>query len=172
MTTRPARSNPPDCQLTRLDRVHEPGGRLNRLWQVRNRIKRIAKRRFNFAWNILRRPAIQPAASTNGSSPLQPGDWVRIKSEAEIRATLGNWNDLKGCIFMEEMWQHCGTTQHVFKRIGQFLDERDYQVKKVQGVVILENVFCQGTVDFGPCDRSCFFFWREEWLEKLEEPQP
>lgn len=111
------------------------------------------------------------ALSTNESAPLQPGDRVRIKSEAEIRATLGNWNDLKGCTVMEEMWRHCGTTQRVFKRIGRFLDERDYQIKKVRGLVILENVFCQGTVDFGPCDRSCFFFWREEWLEKLEGPQ-
>jgi hypothetical protein len=31
---------------------------------------------------------------------------------------------------------------------------------------------CQGTKDFGRCDRSCFFFWREEWLEKLGETAP
>lgn len=161
----------PDCQLTHLDHMNEPLDKLNRFWQFRNRLKRILKRRLDFARNILRRPAMQSAASTNESSPLHPGDRVRIRSESEIRATLGNWNDLKGCIFMEEMWDHCGTTERVFKRIGQFLDERDYQMKKVNGLVILENVFCQGTVDFGPCDRSCFFFWREEWLETLEEPQ-
>lgn len=107
--------------------------------------------------------------SIRQSPSLQPGDMVRVKSKEEIRATLGNWNDLKGCIFMEEMWDHCGTTNRVFKRIGQFLDERDYQVKNVQGLVILENVFCQGTVDFGPCDRSCFFFWREERLERIDD---
>lgn len=158
----------PDCQLTRLDHVHEPVERLNRLWQFRNRVKRILKRRLSFARNLLR--GTRSHAMPVSAFPLQPGDRVRIRSESEIRATLGNWNDLKGCIFMEEMWQHCGTNQRVFKRIGQFLDERDYQMKKVNGLVILENVYCQGTVDFGPCDRSCFFFWREEWLEKLEEP--
>jgi hypothetical protein len=159
--------NDPDCQLTRIDDIHEPLGRWNRLWQLRNRVKRIVKRRLNFARNLFRpkRSDVMP----NTTSPLQPGDLVRIKSEQEIRATLGNWNDLKGCTFMEEMWQHCGTTHRVFKRIGRFLDERDYQIKKVQGLVILENVFCQGTVDFGPCDRSCFFFWREEWLEKVSD---
>jgi len=26
---------------------------------------------------------------------------------------------------------------------------------------------CQGTSDYGRCDRSCFYFWREEWLEKI-----
>jgi len=31
-------------------------------------------------------------------------------------------------------------------------------------------VYCQGTPDLGRCDRSCFYFWREEWLEKLDEP--
>ncbi len=156
----------PDCQLTHLDQVHEPLGRWARLWQLRKRVKRIAKRRLSFARNLLRGKRSHAMPYT--TSPLQPGDMVRIRSAEEIRATLGNWNDLKGCTFMEEMWRHCGTQQRVFKRIGQFLDERDYQIKKVQGLVILENVFCEGTVDFGPCDRSCFFFWREEWLEKIE----
>lgn len=164
----------PDCQLTHLDQMHEPQSKLERLWQFRNRLWRIVRRRLDFAKNIfrnwMRERSVPSATLANKSSSLQSGDQVRIKSEAKIRATLGNWNDLKGCIFMEEMWHHCGTTQRVFKRIGQFLDERDYQVKKVQGLVILEDVFCQGTVDFGPCDRSCFFFWREEWLDKLEGP--
>ncbi len=103
----------------------------------------------------------------NGSSTLQPGDLVRIKSEEQIRATLGLWNELKGCTFMEEMWGYCGTTQRVLKRVERFMDERQYKIKKARGLVILENAICQGTIDFGPCDRSCFFFWREEWLEKI-----
>jgi hypothetical protein len=28
---------------------------------------------------------------------------------------------------------------------------------------------CKGTAEFGTCDRSCFVFWREEWLEKIDE---
>lgn len=43
-----------------------------------------------------------------------------------------------------------------------FLDERDYKVKKVKGIVLLEGVIYQGTPVFGRCDRSCFLFWREE----------
>ena len=69
---------------------------------------------------------------------------------------------------MEEMWPYCGTTQKVFKRVEKFLDERDYLLKKCRGIVILEGIFCEGTKDFGQCDRSCFFFWREEWLEKID----
>ncbi len=26
---------------------------------------------------------------------------------------------------------------------------------------------CNGTPTFGPCDRCCFLFWREEWLERV-----
>ena len=48
-----------------------------------------------------------------------------------------------------------------------FMDERDYKMKKARGVILLENVICNGTPTFGPCDRCCFLFWREEWLERV-----
>jgi hypothetical protein len=44
------------------------------------------------------------------------------------------------------------------KRARKFLDERDYKVKECCGIVILEGITCEGTKDFGDCDRSCFFF--------------
>jgi hypothetical protein len=66
------------------------------------------------------------------------------------------------------MEQYCGTTQRVFRRMERFVDERDLRVKKSRGIVLLEGVMCEGTAEFGPCDRSCLVFWREEWLEKLE----
>ena len=54
-----------------------------------------------------------------------------------------------------------------FKPLARFVDERDLRVKKSSGIVLLEGVRCQGTADFGRCDRSCLLFWREEWLEKV-----
>jgi hypothetical protein len=98
---------------------------------------------------------------------FQAGDLVRIKSADAVRATLTNWNCLKGCTFVEEMWPYCGTTQRVMKRVQRFLDERDYHIKKTSGMVVLEGLICSGSVDFGRCDRCCFFFWREEWLERI-----
>jgi hypothetical protein len=50
----------------------------------------------------------------------------------------------------------------------RFLDERDYKVKKARGIILLEGVICRGTPVFGRCDRCCYLFWREEWLEKIE----
>jgi hypothetical protein len=95
---------------------------------------------------------------------------VRVRSREEIQATLNRWNQLRGCTFMEEMWRHCGTIQQVYKRVDRFLDERDYLVKRCKGTVLLEGLICEGTKNFGPCDRSCFYFWKEEWLEKLHDP--
>ena len=85
-----------------------------------------------------------------------------------IQATLDAWGEFKRCLFMEDMWPYCGTTQKVLKRVERFVDERDYKVKKASGVVLLEGVICQGTPLFGRCDRCCFYFWREEWLEKVD----
>ena len=46
--------------------------------------------------------------------------------------------------------------------------EPDRDLATAQGIILLDGVMCQGTADFGSCDRSCFFFWREEWLEKID----
>jgi hypothetical protein len=104
----------------------------------------------------------------NNQPPLQAGDLVRVRSVQDIKATLDHSGKLKGCGFGTEMEQFCDSIQRVLKPVVRFVDERDYSVRKGKGIVILENITCKGTSFFGPCDRNCFFFWREEWLEKLE----
>ena len=108
----------------------------------------------------------------DNSIPVQliPGVRVRVRSLEEIQNTLNSFKELKGCAFLEDMQQYCGSEQRVLKVMERFLDERDYQVKKAKGIVLLEGVYCQGTPVFGRCDRSCLLFWREEWLEMIEEP--
>lgn len=147
------------------------------MWQRRNRLKRVIKRRWRYLNHSLSKTAAKEKTVLNHdvgtcSQVLQPGDLVRVRSVAEIQATLDKWNQLKRCSFMEEMWPYCNTMQRVLKRVEKFLDERDYLMKKTKGIIILEKVFCQGTRDFGDCDRTCFFFWREEWLEKMEVSLP
>lgn len=112
---------------------------------------------------------ISTAPATNSTTTsLKAGDLVRVRSREEIEATLSEWKELKGCMFMLEMWQYCGTTQRVLKPVERFVDERDLRVKKCKGIVLLEGVICQGTAYSEGCDHSCFFFWREEWLEKID----
>ena len=112
-------------------------------------------------------PTVPP--SKDNVPQLEVGDWVRVRSLEEIQATLNHWRQLRGCTFMPEMAQYCGTIQRVLKPMQHFVDERDLRVKRSSGIILLEGVMCQGTADFGGCDRSCFYFWRAEWLEKLEK---
>ena len=126
-------------------------------------------KRANTTWLEWRGPSAAPlpAQDSVGRNPLAKGDLVRVRSREEILATLDRFCELKGCAFLPQMWNYCGTEQRVFCYMQRFLDERDYKMKKVQGVVLLDSLYCNGTIVFGGCDRSCFLFWREEWLEKI-----
>ncbi len=162
------------CQIYCLQTIAEPIGRAGILRQRLNRLKRIIKRRWRYIVNWFFRsddgksPILCIKAKHSTSSVLKPGDLVRVRSREEIQNTLDNWNQMRGCSFLEEMWPYCGTRQRVFKRVEKFLDERDYLMKHCKSVVLLEGVFCEGTKDFRLCDRSCFYFWSDEWLEKID----
>ena len=108
-----------------------------------------------------------PAHSVQVQS-IKAGDLVRVRSKEEIESTLNHVGQLKGCSFMDVMTPYCGTIQHVLKPMERFVDERDLRVKKCSGLILLDGVMCQGTTQFGRCDRSCLMFWRQEWLEKIE----
>ncbi|PTQ86011.1 hypothetical protein C8U37_102114 [Trichococcus patagoniensis] len=99
---------------------------------------------------------------------LQAGDTVRVRTMEEIEAMLDGSKKTRGCAFMDGMERYCGTTQRVLKSMERFVDERELKVKKCNGIILLENVMCEGVLAFGRCDRCCLMFWREEWLEKIE----
>jgi hypothetical protein len=152
---------------------------------LRKRVKLVLKRRLNHhvkrslkkstvsivdACSALLHRREETSTLSTGAIPLalKAGDRVRVRSREEIGTTLNMWNELKGCAFFPEMESYCGTIQTALKPVNRFVDERDYRVKKCKGVVLLEDVICQGTATYGKCDRACFFFWREEWLERID----
>lgn len=100
---------------------------------------------------------------------LQPGDWVQVKSEEEILATLDSSGKHRGMAFLpKEMLANCGKHYRVHKRVEKIYLEESRQNRKVKNTVLLEGVLCQGIgVD---CDRSCFLFWREVWLKRIDCP--
>jgi hypothetical protein len=123
-----------------------------------------------FAWRSdfqARNKPVPIKGSPIQAERLHAGDIVRVRSKEEIESMLDPFKELKGCAFLDTMWQYCGTTQRVLQPLERFLDERDYKVKKASRVVLLEGVLCFGTPVFGRCDRCCHLFWREEWLEKI-----
>jgi hypothetical protein len=162
------------CQIMDLVTVAEKLLFYEVVWQRIKKLKCTFRRRKNYLLNwvseVLGKKAAYPDELKKNllSLTLKPGDLVRVKPEKEIRRTLNRWNQLRGCGIMEEMFGYCGTTQRVLKCVTRFLDERDYLIKKCSGIVTLEGLICHGTRDFGPCDRCCYYFWREEWLEKIE----
>ncbi len=173
---------PIDCQISSLGALAEgrapmpPASLLRRLkLLVRRHLSPAQERKLKMRTNALLnrfarltgRGVRPPAPVEPPAAPLQAGDLVRVRSVEEIESTLNHWRQLKGCTFMAEMAQYCGTRQRVLKRLERFVDERDLRAKRASGIVLLEGAICQGTADFGRCDRACHLFWREEWLEKM-----
>ena len=56
-------------------------------------------------------------------------------------------------------------------RAIRFFDERTRRMLRLRDVVILDEAICapplEGAHDYAGCDRTCFFFWKEAWLERI-----
>jgi len=99
---------------------------------------------------------------------LKPGEWVEVRSEKEIFNTLDPQGKLRGLRFTPEMAKFCGKRFRVYKRLDKILLEATGELRRIKTpTVTLEGVFCDGSFH-GGCDRSCFCFWREEWLKRAE----
>jgi hypothetical protein len=112
-----------------------------------------------------------PAPALPHPLNLRPGDRVRIRSPEEIRATLDPAGRCEGLDYMAwVMDAFCGRTCSVKKRIDRFFDERGRRMLKLRHVVILDGVFCEpdprGTGPLAGCQKTCFLFWKEAWLER------
>ena len=103
---------------------------------------------------------------------LKAGERVRVKSLEKIQSTLDSHGKYEGMGYMDvEMNKHCGKVYAVQKPVSLFFDERRWRMLKLRDVVILEGVFCElpttAAEDWAGCDRTCFLFWKEAWLERL-----
>jgi hypothetical protein len=102
---------------------------------------------------------------------LQAGDLVRVKPLGAIMKTLDSHRRYQGLQFLHPMAEHCGKTYRVLKRVRRLVNDMDHTVRKAKSVVILDGVLCHGKGIYGreDCDRTCFFFWKEAWLTKVDE---
>lgn len=97
---------------------------------------------------------------------LQPGELVQVKALEEIVKTLDAKGRHRGLVFTPEMRQHCGKQFRVYKRLELMFDEYHKSQRRLKNTVLLENNFCTGA-GLG-CDRSCFLYWREVWLRRVD----
>jgi hypothetical protein len=97
---------------------------------------------------------------------LRSGDCVRIRSAAEILATLDEDGRLNGLPFMPEMLRWCGRTMTVSARADKTCDTVEFAgLRRMTGTVHLDDLRCDGSAH-GGCQAGCLLFWREDWLER------
>jgi hypothetical protein len=115
---------------------------------------------------------VEVSTATQVSSPppqilgLRPGELVRVRSAAEIFATLDERGTLDGLPFMPEMLKFCGRSLPVTQRADKTC-AGDGVVRRMHNTVHLQNVRCDGSAHEG-CQAACLMFWKEAWLERVE----
>jgi hypothetical protein len=163
------------CQLQDTQLVQLPAGPPSReepwSWYLRRRGRAVKYKLSQIMDRLRQRPAPEKAYRRDLPAPdLQPGDRVRVLGAEAIRATLDESGRLNGCGFALSQYRWCGKELRVAKRVERFFDERTARMLKARNMVLLEGSYCDGTdsIETHGCDRMCFFFWRSEWLEKLD----
>ncbi len=137
--------------------------------------QRLLRKAFRRLARLLRaaapsRRAVVPAPFA--AAPLVAGDRVRVRILEEVRSTLDAESRLHGCSFLPGMTPHCGREYRVLRVVTRFFDEARWRMTKTRNLVLLEGVHCDGSSlpETAHCDRMCFYFWRNEWLEKVGAP--
>jgi hypothetical protein len=122
-------------------------------------------------WGFVRRG--EAGKTPTAILDLQPGEVVRIKSKEEIVRTLNDKRLNRGMGFEEEMARSCGKTARVLRRVDRCIDERTGRMLSMKSpCIVLDGVVCEG-VYHANCPREFLPFWREIWLERIEDrPNP
>ena len=100
---------------------------------------------------------------------LRPGEWVTVRSEAEILATLDEDGTLDGLPFMPEMRRFCGRDLRVRSRADRTVADR-LGYRRMEDAVHLADAHCDGA-DHDGCGRRCSLYWKERWLRRAAGPR-
>ena len=104
---------------------------------------------------------------------LRSGEWVQVRSEAEILATLTREGKLDSLPFMPEMLKYCGQKLLVSKRADKTCDtisSSSTGLRRMRNAVHLADARCSGDAHDG-CQAGCLLFWKEAWLERADGAQ-
>ena len=142
---------------------------------------RVAARGFFQELAIRIRPSRWVPLRGSGAPPaqepldLRPGDLVQVRSPKEIAPTLDPNGRNRGLSFDHEMLPYCGGTYRVKDSVNRIIDERTGRMINIsRDCLILEGVICSGERSVGRwfCPREIYPFWREAWVERVEESEP
>lgn len=87
-------------------------------------------KKFLTKFNLLKKSLIRARSYPGEVLDLSVGEWVKVKSEQEIQATLDSQQRFKGLYFMLEMRKYCGKNLWVFKRPDAMLVESTHRLIK------------------------------------------
>jgi hypothetical protein len=129
-----------------------------------------AERRYGGSSGPMRLAVRESGKERRQSASLRAGDWVEVRSAADILATL----DDRGCVdnlpFMPEMLQYCGLRFRVLKSAHKTCDTiRSYRGRAMANAVHLDHLRCDGAAH-GGCQARCLLFWNRAWLIPVEAP--
>jgi hypothetical protein len=97
---------------------------------------------------------------------LHAGDWIIVRSQVEILATLDAHSRLEGLPFQPEMLAFCGKRMRVAKVAHKTCDNiHKTGGRSMHAAVHLEGGRCNGA-GHGGCQADCVFFWKEVWLKR------
>jgi len=102
---------------------------------------------------------------------LQPGELARVRSQEEILQTLKGRHN-RGMGYSPEMARYCGGTFRVRSRVKKIIDERTGKMMYFGNeCIILDDVICRSECASKRlfCPRSIYPYWREIWLERVDE---
>jgi hypothetical protein len=172
------------CQSTELARATEPMTRAKIFAKCVSEIRSGSRGLFEMTklivaplWRkatrkIPRKQLAGPLKRTPvGNLELQPGEWVTIKPATEIAKTLDNRGRNRGLTCDYGMSNHSGERLRVRHRLDRMISEPTAEMRRVEATVVLEGLNCTCANVVGGCPRQDFIYWREIWLERLEEPK-
>jgi 2-polyprenyl-6-methoxyphenol hydroxylase-like FAD-dependent oxidoreductase len=141
-----------------------PSGLRRILW--RTIVNRLRKAAGLSELGLIVGQAVKPS---KGDLGLRAGDWVRVKSQEEVRAALDASSTNRGLTFEPEMTRYVGSVHRVSEVVERIIDERRGKMVRLERTVILDQVFCEGLCNKA-CPRKNPLFWREAWLERVDGP--
>ena len=110
------------------------------------------------------------AGNGETAAPAQPlhlkrGEFVRVKTLAEIKSTLDPEGKNRSLLFAPAMKDFCGQVLRVRDRVENIVLEGTSRQRTLKDTVLLEGSTCDGLCH-RMCPRQSFLFWRECWLER------
>jgi hypothetical protein len=133
---------------------------------VARRLQRVGVKTYPYIAGSLKKTPI-------GALNLVPGERVRVKPKAEILATLNSDSRNRGLKFDVELVPYCEREFRVLRRVDKLINDRNGKMLLVKDCILLEGTCCGGEFSRNRllCPRSLLPFWRETWLERIEEPR-